>query len=579
MADRAQSEVAARHVAEPSVVRVALLLVVVAAVVYAPALFGQFVYDDEPVIQQNVDLQAGNLGALCTQPFFSDQAGYWRPVTMLVLWLGLQLGGAFGIHALAILVHALAGLAGFLVARRVLGDERTATWAAVLFVVHPVQVENVAWCSAISGPLAGLFSLLAIHAVLVWRRGDAPSDARWPWRMALWLLLALLCKEVALGVVPVLVVCMWVLRDQAGERRAPQFWIALGAISGGWLLLRSFVLHDAAPMAAVAMDLQALGTAAWLLVRQAVLLFWPWPLTPFHAFERLSASQSLLVLCGLAGLSVVLLLPRLRAFLRQVPQHLLVAAALLVLSLLPGAIMHGTVGDYPLAERYAYLSVLGLGLLLAPLAVGARRWFAALVVVVFACMSCNQSIVWRDQRSLVAHGLHHAEADPLLHVMMANLDLAATQRGELAALPRAFDHYAAADRVASQGARPLDRKAQARARLGLAWCEMIRQQRANRVDSVQLIQMFQGALDLSDQDASAWVGLGVANALAGRADVAERSLRKALALDARCTEAWFNLGYLQAEQGRPRDARVSLRQALRCQPDLLPAKQLLERLR
>ncbi|MCA8951930.1 MAG: hypothetical protein KDE27_20645, partial [Planctomycetes bacterium] len=146
---------------------VAILLVAVVAT-FSPALFGNYAWDDTHLIAHNGALLRSDLGALLGEPLFGMQRGFWRPITLLVLWVGHQLGGAFGVHLLALLLHGGNCVLVLGLARRWLLPW-PALWVALLFALHPVQVESVAWCAAINDPLWVLFALLAIGSAVRWR--------------------------------------------------------------------------------------------------------------------------------------------------------------------------------------------------------------------------------------------------------------------------------------------------------------------------------------------------------------------------------------------------------------------------
>ena len=106
--------------------RPAALLLLAMTIVFWPAVGGTFVYDDVQLIVRNPALQNGDLVALLGQPLYGsaeglEQAGYWRPLTSLLLWLGNRLGGAAGIHVLALLLHAAATLVAFQLGQRLFG--------------------------------------------------------------------------------------------------------------------------------------------------------------------------------------------------------------------------------------------------------------------------------------------------------------------------------------------------------------------------------------------------------------------------------------------------------------------------
>jgi 4-amino-4-deoxy-L-arabinose transferase-like glycosyltransferase len=104
-------------------------------------------------------------------------------------------------------------------ALRLARDRGAAFFAGLLFGLHPLQVEGVAWISALSDPLSGLFALLALYAFVRWReRGSRGVPAL----AALAFGLALLAKEAAVAVLPLaLVIDVLRPRDDlpAGRRR------------------------------------------------------------------------------------------------------------------------------------------------------------------------------------------------------------------------------------------------------------------------------------------------------------------------------------------------------------------------
>ena len=116
----------------------------------------------------------------------------------------------------AIKLHAFAAMTAFALAWRVTKSTLAAAFAALLFGLHPIQVESVAWISAINGPLFGALSLLSLERFLAWRERGSTGL---PWASAVCLALALLAKELAFAVVP----CALVL-----DLLIPQLWRSPG---------------------------------------------------------------------------------------------------------------------------------------------------------------------------------------------------------------------------------------------------------------------------------------------------------------------------------------------------------------
>src|SRR5262249_38514488 len=87
----------------------------------------------------------------------------------------------------------------FRLALRLSRNAWVAFFAALLFGLHPTKVEAVSWISAMNDPLLGLFALLALDAFARHRERGSAGVA---WPAAVWSLLALLSKESAVAVLP-----------------------------------------------------------------------------------------------------------------------------------------------------------------------------------------------------------------------------------------------------------------------------------------------------------------------------------------------------------------------------------------
>lgn len=562
--------------------REACWLLLAVAVAFAPALGGEYLYDDRALVLRNPPLQQGDLPALLARPFWGQELGYWRPLSLFVMWLGDRLGGAAGVHALALLLHLVATALVFDLARRLLGAVRPAAFATACFALHPVQVETVAWVSAISD---GLWSTLAVAALrsacIARQRGNGL-----PWGSAWWCLLAMLSKETAI-VTPFLVALALHLGEGGPRPRWRPFAAGMAVVLVLWWGLRALVFGDltgglartggAAPIDA----LRAVSAPAELLLRQLRLLLPPATYTPFRGFA--SAIDGLAAAGWLLLAAVVCL--GLGWVWRRGSTPTRLAIGLVVLPLLPAVLLFRAVGAHPVADRYLCLPAFGGGLLLASLLVhhvGRRPW-PWLVPAAMAVLTFPQTSIWRDEDRLIAAGLAAASAHPTLWVMAGDEQLDRAQRGDAAALPLAGSHYQTAERLAAGlSDERVAHRALGAARLGLAWCQLLalqgRSGPVTQSDYAALIAAFERAVQAGDDNADAWVGLGVANGAAGRGAEAESALRRAIALDPENGKAWFNLGFLQANQRRVPAARASLQRALQLDPANQGARDLLLRL-
>jgi len=153
-------------------------LVVIVGWTFLPSLDGQFLFsDDYPYVVENSHVKDGFTEANVVAAFVSLGNSNWHPVTWLSHMLDCQLYGLnpWGHHLTNVIIHACNVLLVFLVLRKLTG----ATWlswaAAILFGIHPLRVQSVAWISERKDVLSLFFWLLTIWAYACYAR---ESDAR-----------------------------------------------------------------------------------------------------------------------------------------------------------------------------------------------------------------------------------------------------------------------------------------------------------------------------------------------------------------------------------------------------------------
>lgn len=170
------------------------LIGVAGLAVYANALSGEFLYDDEFFVQRNRYItDSSHLKEMFTTPLTAGAyrpSNFYRPLQALAYAVVYQLSGleAFSYHLLNALLHLGNAVLVSLLAARLFASPRAAFAASLLFVVHPVHTSAVAYISGTADPLACCFVLLALLAWL--RDSRALSVASF--------VLALLSKEVAM---------------------------------------------------------------------------------------------------------------------------------------------------------------------------------------------------------------------------------------------------------------------------------------------------------------------------------------------------------------------------------------------
>ena len=156
--------------------RLALLLLPLLAtlLVYLPSLDNSFAWDDKSLVVNNPRIQV--LSAENVRwAFTTTLGGNWMPLTWLSFMLDRQLGGPGPrvFHVTQIVLHILNTLLVLFLVRRLLdlgavGKGATFRWqtaslTALLFGIHPMHVESVAWISERKDVLYAFFFLAAMH--------------------------------------------------------------------------------------------------------------------------------------------------------------------------------------------------------------------------------------------------------------------------------------------------------------------------------------------------------------------------------------------------------------------------------
>src|SRR5262249_8431303 len=141
----------------------AALIVLLTAVAYLPAMNGRFIWDDEALVANNVLVKAPD--GLYRIWLTSEAIDYW-PLTNTSFWIEWRLWGTDtrGYHLTNLAFHVVAAVLIWIILRRL--SIPGGFFAALIFAVHPVNVESVAWIAQLKNTLAMVFFLLSIWSYL-----------------------------------------------------------------------------------------------------------------------------------------------------------------------------------------------------------------------------------------------------------------------------------------------------------------------------------------------------------------------------------------------------------------------------
>jgi protein O-mannosyl-transferase len=408
-----------------------LLPVAIAALAFLaflPALSNGFInWDDETNFLSNPNFR----GLGWTQLHWmwtTHLLGRYVPITWMTLGLDYCLWSMnpLGYHLSNLVWHAANAVLFYFVAlalfRRTCAGAATpiaALLAALIFAVHPLRVESVAWITERRDLVSGFFYLLAILIYLRAIPDDPPRAIRVKhyWASLALFTLAVLSKEIAVTLPAILLILdFYPLRrfTRTAARnvlleKIPFFAIAL-AVSA-MALYNGYHEKTAETLAHLGLfDRLAIVTYGLAFYVRKTLL--PIDLTPIYALtpERLNplgAPFLASAACVLAAIAIILI------FRRRFPA-LPAAALAYAITLIPvSGLFHN--GRQIAADRYSYLSCLPWALVAAaglswiarrrPGAVNAMSAIAACGILALGILTWRQTKIWHDSDTLWSHAL------------------------------------------------------------------------------------------------------------------------------------------------------------------------------
>ncbi len=379
-----------RFVPSLSVLAGAAAIALIAFLAYLPSINGGFILDDDVLLTKNKLIQSAD--GLRRFWLTTEPGDYW-PATNSTLWFEWRLWGfsPSGYHVTNLALHIVEALLICVILRKL--SIPGAFLAALIFAVHPVNVESVAWIAQRKNLMALLFFLLSIFWYL---KTDTPirhsgprlmgmastpnfssfvlhpsSFYRWYWLSLLAFVLAMLSKASA-AVLPLLVLLIvwWRRRFTRWDilRTAPYFLVvaALGAVNL-W-----FRAHGAGGEVRIAGFMECLlgaGGVVWFYLYKAILplsLVFVYPQWEIHVGN---------MLWWLPLISAVVVTAALWFYKDGWGRPLLFAWGFFCLSLLPvmGFMDVGFMEHSLVADHYQHIAIIGV---IALAAAGWGFWHA-----------------------------------------------------------------------------------------------------------------------------------------------------------------------------------------------------------
>jgi protein O-mannosyl-transferase len=540
------------------------LLVLFAVAAYWPVLSCGFVWDDDDYVEHNVPLESlGGLVRIWVEPTATPQ---YYPLVFTTFWIERRLYALdpAGYHAVNVLLHAANGLLLWRILRRL---AIPAAWfAAALFVLHPVEVESVAWITERKNVLSGFFYLASALAYLRFRPLDRETT-NWRWYAAALacFVLALLSKTVTCSLPAALLLVTWWKRPRLGWRDIgpllPMFVVGAGfAAVTIWMEKHHVgaygVYFELTPIDRILIAGRAVCfyLGKLLLPTELAFIYARWTIDPTSALQ------------WIYPIAVVLALAAAWFFRQRIGKGPLVALLFFVGTLLPAL---GFIDVYPMkfsfvADHFQYLASIGpLTLLAAAGKAGLESVFAkrpgmpALIgaawLMTLGVITWTQVPIYADRVELWSDTIRK---DPESWIGHHNLAEALFDKRKLDPqnLVEARKHYAEAMRI-----RPEEWSSQYG--MGRTYWNDVEH------DPAKAQPFLEAAIRLKSDSAEARFDLGGLLQKIGKTNEAIDQYEQSVALKPKFADAHYNLGLALATQRRFAEAISRFETAVRLAPD------------
>jgi protein O-mannosyl-transferase len=526
---------------------VALLIVLIVLSLYWPVTGYDFIaLDDHLYVVENGDIQKGLSPQGISWALTTLYTTNWHPLTWLSLLADYELYGlkAPGYHISSLLLHILNTLLLFTLLRRMTGEIWKSGVVAALFAVHPLNIESVVWIAERKNLLSTLFWILTLQAYV--RYTEEPGWKSYSGMLILFIL-GLAAKPI-LVMLPfvLLLVDYWPLqrfswldhsRSESIQDRTKRRNLLIHLLIEKIPLLLLSLLSAGVTLYAARTGgaVKAISVFPWIgRIENAIISYgiylhkmvWPMDLAIFYPYPTgRPLWQVTLSLLFLAAVTALVCLKG------KTHRYLITGWFWYGITLLP-VIGLVQVGFQSMANRYAYISLIGIFIIVAwglpdlLKRFSGRRYLPAFsVAVILTLIFCTKSALphWKNSEAAFQQALNVTKNNHIAEMGMGNVWLG---RGNLS---KARPHYLE-------------------------------------------------ALRLKPDYAEAHNNLALVLMREGKGDEAAAQFREALKDNPKYAEAFNNLGAVLAGQQKWREAEDSFKSALRLNPDYTGARNNLKTL-
>ena len=537
------------------------MLALVALALYNPVNSHPFVnYDDDRYVTQNPHVREGLTASTVKWALTSTAQANWHPLTWTSHALDCSLFrlNPAGHHFTSVLLHALNVMLLFLLLMWGTSRLGASLFVAALFAVHPINVESVAWVAERKNVLCTLFFFLTL-----WAYGWYVRKPGWKRYLAVGGLFAagLASKPMVITLPFVLLLLdYWPLQRVQGDGKVPTNWsqlilekMPLFALSTASAVI-TMIAQKSGGSIRTTTEFSFGSRIANAICAYAMYLWkmlWSAHLAPLYPHPGNSLPVWRVVTAALVLIAISAAVWRFRN-----RRYLLVGWLWFLGTLVP-VIGLVQVGEAAMADRYAYIPLIGIFVMIA---FSVDEWVraknfglwpcipAAAVLIALAAVTHRQTGYWQSNTELWAHALAVTQNN---FVAEDNLGGALVLEGKE---DEAHEHFETAARI-----NPRD--PMSRSNLGTY------DQNHGRMREAEA--NYQAAVDLTSDPsllAPTYANLGAAQFAQGEDEKASQNFEKSLQYNPGQFRAWIGLGQLARKQGKLQEAINDFSHSVEAQP-------------
>jgi len=428
-------------------------IMVVTLAVFSPVLWHDFIsFDDDYFVYENSNILSGLNFEVIRWAFTSGHEANWIPLSMLSHALDIQMFGLnpAGHHAVNLLLHIASSCMLFLFFKRATGALWKSAAVACMFALHPLHVESVAWVSERKDVLSTFFGLLMLYQYL--RYTEKPGISRYCATLVCFVL-GLLSKPMLVTFPLVLLLLDWwplnriklVSGSDHFLRRSGLTRLVIEKIPFIVLTICSSIITYRVQQ--VVGELQQgytfvsrVGKSCIAYMTYLYKMIWPIDLAILYPFPKYPPSSAKILFSA-----VILMLITVAVIWGGKRFPFLITGWLWYLITLLPVIGLIQIGQHSVADRYTYIPLIGLFVVLAwgfPLLLDKCRYRASIIVGAAVCtlvamlaLTVLQLQYWKNSETIYKRTLEVTEGNWVIH---NNLGLVYLNQGRI---DKAFWHF------------------------------------------------------------------------------------------------------------------------------------------